>query len=234
MAKELNELIFEIRYKPNSKILDYRGTWAEIIAEHMNLPEWQIVENRIDIYDKVSKTHAFVGFRNLGFACVNSSGHNYFYEQTAKFFRHISKQQGFEKEPFLERIGVRSKFCYCYENTFDNLLTNFVTRYYNLTSEAQKIVKAKIVDIGAPLNFEDENGYFNTLCGPMKKNQIREFMTNLNESDLPEISLYYDIDYFKNPSQKMSIDNIVNLIKKFSEISWERYSQIKNLIIGSR
>jgi hypothetical protein len=48
----LNEHVLEVRYKPNPKVLDYRGTWAESISDHMKLPEWRIVENRIDIYDK--------------------------------------------------------------------------------------------------------------------------------------------------------------------------------------
>lgn len=33
MAKEINQHIFEIRYKPNPKILDYRGTWAEMLTQ---------------------------------------------------------------------------------------------------------------------------------------------------------------------------------------------------------
>ncbi len=52
---DLNAHTLEVRYKPNPKILDYRGTWAELISNHMNLSEWKIIENRIDIYDKEKK-----------------------------------------------------------------------------------------------------------------------------------------------------------------------------------
>jgi hypothetical protein len=47
----LSENILEIRYKPNSKILDHRGTWAEIISKDLTLTEWLIVGNRFDVHD---------------------------------------------------------------------------------------------------------------------------------------------------------------------------------------
>ena len=36
-----NEFLLEIRYKPNARILDHRGDWAERISEHMRLPRWR-------------------------------------------------------------------------------------------------------------------------------------------------------------------------------------------------
>ena len=93
----LNEHVLEVRYKPNPKVLDYRGAWAESISDHMNLPEWRIVENRIDIYDKKNKDHAFVGFRNAGFVAHDTPTKNYFSDKAVKFLKHLFSFEGFEK-----------------------------------------------------------------------------------------------------------------------------------------
>jgi len=66
----VNEHVLEIRYKPNPKILDLRGTWAEQISLHMDLPHWRIVANRIDAFTEGESIHAFVGFRNGGMGCT--------------------------------------------------------------------------------------------------------------------------------------------------------------------
>ena len=47
----------------NGRVLDYRGQWAELIAEHLSLPEWRIVENRLDVFDKSEARHVFLAFR---------------------------------------------------------------------------------------------------------------------------------------------------------------------------
>lgn len=43
-----NEYIFEIRYKPNPKVLDLRGSWAEVITKRMEFEHWSISNNRLD------------------------------------------------------------------------------------------------------------------------------------------------------------------------------------------
>ncbi len=48
----ISEAVFEIRFKPNPKVLDFRGVWAEQISKHMNLSEWRIDTNLIEIHDK--------------------------------------------------------------------------------------------------------------------------------------------------------------------------------------
>jgi len=231
MKTEINEHTFEIRYKPNPKILDYRGTWAELISNHMKLPQWNIVQNRVDIYDKTSKNHAFVGFRNSGFLTPDSSTKNYFYDQATKLFSFIAKLDGFEKEPFVERIGVRSKFCTAFDKGFDELKNRYSQRYLTLTREAEKAINAKLIDIGGPLNFVDNSGNFNTVSGPMERGQILQFFSSRNNDEVPEIGLFYDIDYWLKPNKSMDCRQINDNIKSFAIAAWERYERIKNLIL---
>jgi len=232
MNKEINEHVFEIRYKPNSKILDYRGTWAEMISEHMQLSDWRILENRVDIHDKVGKNHAFVGFRNSGFSCSDSPTRNYFYDQAIKLFSYISKLEGFEVELAVERIGVRSKFCTSFEKSFEDLESLFASKYIHPTPEVEKILNAKLIDIGAPLNFVDGLGNFNTMAGPMEKGQIIQFFTGRKEADVPAVGLYFDIDYFLKPNKKMKTDEINKSIREFAESAWAKYEKIRYLILG--
>ena len=80
-SRSINELLLEIRYSPNAKILDYRGTWAETVSKHMELSEWQIQENRFDVYDKQDTKRFFVSYRNAGGLIRNSTTRNYFSDQ---------------------------------------------------------------------------------------------------------------------------------------------------------
>ena len=231
MAKEISEHIFEIRYKPNPKVLDSRGIWAEMISEHMKLSEWRILGNRIDIYDKLNKNHAFVGFRNSGFLCIDSPTNNYFPDLAIKLLNFITKLDGFEKQPFVERIGVRSRFCNGANQSFEDLKNQYSSKYFYLTKDAEKGINAKLIDIGGNLNFADSLGNFNTASGPMEKNQILEFFNNRKEAEVPEVGLYYDIDYFIKPNKVMSVDEINLIIRKFTESSYDRYNKTKELIL---
>lgn len=230
MKKEINEHIFEVRYKANPKILDKRGEWAELISEHMKFPHWNIVENRVDIYDKVNINHVFVGFHNSGFITIDSPTKNYFYDQAIKFYSFISQLEGFGKQIFVERIGIRSKFCSSFEHGFEELKNRYAQRYLVLTKEAEKAINAKLIDIGGPLNFADQLGNFNTMSGPMEKKQTVLFFTNRKEEELPDVGLFYDIDYWLKPGKAMNSNEINNNIKNFSIAAWERYERIKDLL----
>ncbi len=233
MTKEhysiLSEHIFEVRYRANSKILDYRGKWAELISDHLALPHWSIVENRIDIFDKPNSERAFVGFRNSGYTCGDPSTSNFFPDKAIKFYKFLSKLDGFVSPLFVERIGIKSKFITAYESNFEALLALFTKNYISIADKALKCINAKLVDIGALLNFSDKIGNFNTVCGPMKKEQMKDFMPKRTE--YPEVGLFYDIDYWQKPNSKISDNAIAKIIQEYARTSWVRYSAITSLIL---
>lgn len=225
----LSEHIFEIRYRANSKILDYRGKWAEQISDHLSLPHWSIVENRIDIFDKPNAERAFVGFKNSGYTCNDPSTSNFFPDRAIKFYRFLAKLDGFSSPLFVERIGVRSKFITSYGSTFEELLGRFTSNYVSITEKAQRSINAKLVDIGVPLNFADKLGNFNTMCGPMRKEQMKDFISK--RSDYSDVGLFYDIDYWQRPNKNVSANEIVRLIGEFAKAAWARHSSITTLIL---
>jgi hypothetical protein len=73
-----NECIFEIRYKPNPKLLDRRGEWAESVSSHTKLEQWLIADNRIDIFNTEEITHMFLGYKNSGLTINDVPNKEYF------------------------------------------------------------------------------------------------------------------------------------------------------------
>lgn len=228
----LNEHILEIRYKPNPKILDLRGTWAEAISQHMGLSQWRIIENRIDIFDEGETLHVFVGFRNSGIIALDTPTQNFFSEKAGKLFTLLFRFEEFGDRLFVERIGVRSKFCSKFDGSFNELRDRYVERFLNLTTKGQEAIgnKVKLVDIGGPINFVDHLGNFNTNSGPMTDKQFPQFFKK-NEG-FPEVGLFFDIDYWKKPVREIPGKEIIALIKEFAKESWERHERVRNLIVG--
>lgn len=228
-----NEHILEIRYRPNSRILDLRGTWAEKISVHMELPEWRIIENRIDVFDKSDSFHVFVGFRNGGVIALDTPTQNYFPDKVGKLLTFLFGLQGFDNPLFIERLGVRSKFCTPFEGSFDQLRERYASRYLQLTDAAREAIgrNARLVDIGGPLNFADQLGNFNTMGGPMTATQFPQFFKK--DEGFPDVGLYFDIDYWVKPAKSLSGHEVVSLVRNFATQSWLRHDRVHGLISGS-
>jgi len=227
-----NEMLVEVRYKPNARILDFRGTWAKAISEFMELPHWQIVENRIDIFTEDRAIRAFVGFRNAGLGLLESPNRSYFGDQATKLLRFVLELEGFGDPLLVERLGVRSKFCDPFKGTFDDLRDRFSSRYITLTDRAKVAIgaDARLVDIGAPLNMADRLGNFNSMSGPMAKDQFpRLFM---KDEVFPDVGLYYDIDYWVKPEREVPGKQILGQVKDFSAAAWDRHERLRDLLMA--
>lgn len=228
-----NEHTLEVRYKPNPKILDHRGRWAEEISEQLGLRHWRIIENRIDIFSDNEVEHAFVGFRNAGFMVIDTPTKNFFPNRATKLFRFLFDLPDFGKHLHIERLGVRSKFCTPFNESFERLVDLFISRYVGLTPQAREAVgaSAKLIDAGAPLNFVDKLGNFNTHSGPMARQQLSDFFKK--NAGFPEAGLFYDIDYFIRPNREIAERDVLTNIQSFADEAWERHERIRRLILGN-
>lgn len=224
----ISEHILEVRYKPNPEFLDYRGSYTKGISNLLSLNHWKIDNNRVDIYNDDNSLRAFISFRNFGLIIQNSYDKNYFPNQANKFVRYILSQKTFKNPPFITRLGVRSRFAFPSTTDFDTLLENYISKYFSLSEKAKGIFKDKVVDAGLPIYFQTEIGQINTQSGPMNKDQLVEFFPNT--PNLPDVALYIDLDYWKEPKKDLSEDNITHLIKEYSINSWNFYEQITSLI----
>ena len=173
-----NECIVEIRYNPNSKLLDYRGKWAEAISQHMKLEHWNITNNRIEIFNEDKSTHIFLGYRNGGITISNVPNDKYFPNYINNLFSFIFALEGFGNPIFVERIGVRSKFCTPFPGPFKKLRNKYTNNYVNLTEHAYAVMgDAKLLDIGSPLrSFPRQTRKILILCvAQCQKNNILNF-----------------------------------------------------------
>lgn len=226
--ESFNKFIFELRYKPNAKMLDFRGSWAESISDHMQLSEWAIIDNRIDVYSKDARNRAFVGFGNAGFETNDVPSKNYFEDQTISFTKFILNLKGFDTPLFINRMGVRSMFFTPYEGKFIDLLERYATRFLSMTKAAVDIMNAELSDIGGPLVFKGVDCNFNSTSGPMKEDQAKQF---LQRSDtLPDVGLYFDIDYWKKPEQLIPNSDIFEFVGRSSKESWDKYARTVELL----
>ena len=228
---DISESIFEVRFKPNARILDHRGDWGQRISDHMGLPEWKIDGNRLDVFERDLSNQAFLGFRNAGFTSKNSPSKNHFYDRAIKLFTFITQLDGFEKQPLIERLGIRQRFCTSVDVSFEDLRSRYLAKYLGLTEDAKKLLQAKLVDIGGNLNFSDALGNFNTSSGPMEQKQIMQFFQGWPHLEIPEVGFYFDIDYWVKPGKKMGASEVTALIRKFTEASWEKNEDMKILLL---
>ena len=228
--KHINEHILEIRYKPNPKILDHRGEWAELLSTHLGLPEWRIDENRIDVYDKETKERVFVGFRNGGFATYLTPTANYFPDKACKFLKYLMDLKDFGDPLFVDRLGVRSKFVTPHPHGFDDLRDRYGTRYLVLAQPAKEAIGGELLDVGGPLDFRDKLGNFKIICGPMPKAQMSQFMSAPGE--YPEVGLYFDIDYWVRPGKQQPSREIIECIRSIANEAWKRHERVRDVICG--
>ena len=226
-----NECIFEVRYKPNAKLLDHRGVWAEKIAQHLKLEHWQIVENRIDVFSEDRNTHAFLGFRNGGLTLLDVPNKEYFENYSRNLLEFIFALENFGNPIYIERIGVRCMFCTPFWGSFSELRDRFSTRYLNITKQGIEAIgsDAKLIDIGAPLDFTDSIGNFKTLFGPMQGEQFGDFFTRKGE--FPSVGTFYNIDYSSHPQKQLTGIQVIETIREFLDAGWDRHARVRDLLI---
>jgi hypothetical protein len=224
----ISEHVLEIRYTPNPVFLDYRGVFAKAVSGLLNLQHWRIDENRADIFNEDQSMRAFVSFNNFGLVIQNSYDKIYFPNLANKLVKYVLSQKPFSSPIFINRIGVRSRFAYKVNLDFQTLLNNYQSKYFTISPATQEIYNSDVVDAGLFLTLKTKKGNLNSQSGPMATEQLATFFPNAKE--LPEVSFYSDIDYWKEPKKEMDTNSITSLIKDFSLSSWEITENIVKLV----
>ena len=230
MATDTTDLIsrhvFEMRFKPNSKILDFRGEWTNFLSSEMNLPEWRIDINRIDLYD--AKDLAFLSYKNCGFACQLPPTKHYFEDRAVKFLRSVFRIEGATPSP-VTRLGVRSTFLESYSGDFHSLFEKYKQKVIAPTPQMTEILGGQLIDLGAPLNCKDGDAYFNTMSGPVGTAQIKQFFPDIEST--PDVGIFFEIDYFQEKIGNAPEEQLAALIKSFTQKSWEKVEKLTHLLL---
>lgn len=225
--QNLNFCLFEIRYSPNPKVLDNRGKWVSDILPIMEMTDWMITENRLDIRDKDERRKAFCGYKNSSFFMRQVENPNEFYEESKKFLEYFLNQPDFVENLHVERIGVRCKFARTYKGNFDFLLKQYSEKFILVHKNVEDILQAKILDIGSPLTLQTPIGTINLMTGPMKEEQLKQYFKF--EGNIP-VSIYTDFDYWINPKDVIGINELLITIRDFNNENWARNKTIVDLL----
>jgi hypothetical protein len=225
-----NEHIFELRYKPLASLVDFRGQLAESISSHMTLPIWEIIENRIDIYTEDKTAQAFVSFRNCGFILQDTTSASVFPDKAQRFLRHLLSLPPFASTVPVERLGVRSKFATPFDAPFEQLVARISERYTKLNPSALTAWgDPTVVDVGVPLNLRDKDGRFNTVVGPVRKDEFPRYMRARDA--FPSVGLFVDIDYWDRPTEPMSLAGMLSKIGRFATSSWQKSENFRSYLL---
>lgn len=228
-----NDCTIQVDFDPNPRVLDKRGEWAASLSQRMTLAKWAIGKDRIDVFDESRRNHCYVAFNRCGLTTLDTRGHECFIEYAGRFLRKVFALDGFGSVT-VNRIGLKPRFCTPYQGTFEQLLKRVRERYYDLKPDALRAIgdSVDVTDVGAMLNLRDSFGNFNTHCGAMERSQTKEILTNRRDDDLPEVGLYYEIDYFVNPKEVMDVETVLDRASDFAREAWNRHLRVRKQIVG--
>jgi hypothetical protein len=128
----------------------------------------------------------------------------------------------------VERLGVRHKLGVPFDGAYEVLLDHLSKNYVQLAPRLQESLHdAHLVDIGAPLNFTDNVGNFNTSVGPVKEAQLRDFLGK--REGIPAIGVYIDVDYWVKPGGLLTDSETVAKVSAFAAAAYRRAEILREL-----
>ncbi len=142
------------------------------------------------------------------------------------------RERVLKENPHLLRIGIRVRYINPVKIDFATLLSRFTSRYANAQPDLLRALgDPKLIDACALLNFKDDVGKFNTICGPMARDQSKNmYFPHAAKNQLPEVGIYYDVDYFRKPDQEMKWAAVIQAIEQLSNTCWERFQSVQHLL----
>lgn len=201
--------IIEVRFEPDSKILDKRG---EITGSILNsqFTDWVIQENRIDFSKKGNEEFgAFFSYKNLGLYASYPNLLPFIKKNTKQF---ITSTWDYFKSNKIHRVGVRTVFLTeteNYQKTFDS----YKEKFFKVDEEMLSKFDGKLYDFGFPMNFVDGENYINVNTGPMYAKQSAQFFDKIK--DIPKFGIFVDVDYYmKDCSLITKKEELIKFIEK--------------------
>jgi hypothetical protein len=227
MSKFYLEQVFEIRFTPQSKFLDKRGEVTATLGSAF-LNQWNITDNSVDFKSETNnKVKGFFSFRNMGFA-ANYPTNSADFSSHAKDFLKRSWQYIPLNE--VVRIGLKTKIVTPVDS-FNDYFKKFRDKFIALDDATLEKFGGKLVDLSFPLNFAEGLNQFNTLSGPVNKDEVVIFFKDL-EDKAPEFGVYCEVDYFTTEirpllKQKDVFEFIDNAVNKSEVVSDELLNILK-------
>jgi hypothetical protein len=230
MSKDFFEGVFEIQFPANSIFLDTRGKFAKDLSAEMAMKEWQIVENRIDIFDTDKKRRGIVSYINCAYIIRENNSHKNFTDQVSKFLRKCVAIKAIPGNPVIKRLGVRFTYLHEYDKTFEELLEKYNSRFIFISDTAKTVLDAKVIDIASPLTLETDIGNIRFQTGPMKAKQVKDYI-GFAESPAP-VNIFIDFDYWIDPNDKFDLSSLIEKVREYSEGNSTRHNKLIEMLQG--
>ena len=201
-----------------------------MFTRSFKFPEWKIGANRLDLSPKDMSERIFISFKNAGYYILDANAPKLCQDSACMLVEQLYEAEKEIADSAILRIGVRSTFGTEFAGTFDSLRERFQERYADIKEGALEILGGQLTDIGSPLYFRDTLGNYNTHAGPMVNDQLRQFLPHVKQK--PHVGLFFDIDYWIEPNEKMSPSRISDKIVRCSDESWEKNRRLVELVLG--
>ncbi len=188
---KITEYLVEVRFVPNSKVLDKRGDIASQVSLSTDFDHWNIGTNKISFTNsKKEKIYSAFGFKNLGVLSKYPNDQETFLNETKSF---IKTCWNFYDSSQTIRIGVKTKYLIEIDS-FKKAFDAYRKKFLHINDKDIANFGGDLIDVGFPLNFADGENFFNVTTGPMQKKEFEQFI------DVPEdvfdSGIYIDVDYF--------------------------------------
>lgn len=204
--------IVEFRYTPLPVFLDQRGEMTGKLEKELQLSRWQTGKDLIRVFNPEETIRCQVGYRNSIVTLLDQT--------TAKLntmARHVARvlcqSQALSGTQLpIKQIGCRQQKAIPYDGAFETLRKNIQTRYCGLKPEAQRVIaeaagdSVSLADLSSVNEFDTTDGQVRAIVGPMHAHEVERALEVKDE--LPEVSLWIDIDVLHFPSATLGTTEI--------------------------
>lgn len=220
--------IFEVRYKPNTIIIDRRGA---ILKKLLVSPftTGNIGANTVRVSTKDTKDlNAFLGYSNFGLsASILQTKKSFLNHSSSLVYNALSN---FVESKDIVRIGVRTKILS--EKAGFIKLVESINKHFAIKNDIISQF-GKTEDIGFAFDLKDKDDCHKSIhikFGPLKKEEYENDFTIYE--NLPDCGFFVDIDIFKDDySNKLfKPKEMNNFIKANVELAYTIHEQINSCL----
>ncbi len=196
------------------------------------LEHWGMGENGVEVYSEDKKIKVSITHERMGISINDDDNMNTISKSISSMHQIISSMSCMS-ETKIRRIGIRTRSCFEYRDTFHNLFNKFRSNYMNISEPLANAFDFKIYDIGYPLNYQKDDVFMHTNSGPMQKAQIIEYFSEYYaDTSVPEVGIYTDVDVFEVYEKMIKKVDYEKKIQEFMTVANDRKIQMYKMIVG--
>ncbi len=221
---DLLSLIMEIRYRQRTLLVfdDKRQKIFKLITgkDPQNSPS-DVIQGA-EYRDEPTRTRVLLEENRFAAAVEEDNideANKRLFEVIGNIYNEIDYQSN-----IINRIGVRTQWVSCWNESFASLLNRYKKVFYKPNS-----LLTKATDIAVHFTLIDESNKINFTTGPMKPQQGQTLLVFKNRN-LPHDFIYTDVDYFCENVQTYDLEKIKQFITLSIKFGKDRASETVGLI----